>query len=211
MQSRKIVIGIITIFTVLILSACAGANEGENTETESNTEENVESNNDEMDMEESDTNEDMEGMDHSGMNHSSTGEVPEGLQEADNPTYEVGSQAIIESDHMPGMDGAEATIVGAYDTTVYTVSYTPTTGGEPVENHKWVIHEEIEEAGDESFEPGTEVTLNADHMEGMNGATAVIDSAEETTVYMVDFVATDSGEEVKNHKWVTESELSPVE
>lgn len=211
MQSKKIVIGIITIFTVLILSACAGANEGENTETESNTEENVESNNDEMDMEESDTNEDMEGMDHSGMNHSSTGEVPEGLQEADNPTYEVGSQAIIESDHMQGMNGAEATIVGAYDTTVYTASYTPTTGGEPVENHKWVIHEEIEEAGDESFEPGTEVTLNADHMEGMNGATAVIDSAEETTVYMVDFVATDSGEEVKNHKWVTESELSPVE
>lgn len=48
-------------------------------------------------------------------------------------------------------------------------------------------------------------------MEGMNGATAVIDSAEETTVYMVDFVATDSEEEVKNHKWVTESELSPVE
>ena len=48
MQSRKIVIGIITIFTVLILSACAGANEGENIETESNTEENVESNNDEM-------------------------------------------------------------------------------------------------------------------------------------------------------------------
>src|SRR5699024_9603751 len=80
MQSRKIVIGIITIFTVLILSACAGANEEENTETESNTEENV-ANNNEMDMEESDTNEDMEGMDHSGMNHSSTGEIPEGLQE----------------------------------------------------------------------------------------------------------------------------------
>lgn len=210
MQSRKIVIGIITIFTVLILSACAGTNEEENTETESNTEENV-ANNNEMDMEESDTNEDMEGMDHSGMNHSSTGEIPEGLQEADNPSYEVGSQAIIESDHMTGINGAEATNVGAYDTRVYTVSYTPTTSGEPVENHKWVIHEEIEEAGDEPFEPGTEVTLNADHMEGMNGATAVIDSAEETTVYMVDFVATDSEEEVKNHKWVTESELSPVE
>ena len=213
MTSRKIVIAIITIFTVLILSACAGANEEENTETESGTEENMdmESNNDEMDMEESDTNEDTEGMDHSGMNHSSTGEVPEGLQEADNPTYEVGSQAIIESDHMSGMNGAEATIVGAYDTTVYTVSYTPTTGGEPVENHKWVIHEEIEEAGDEPFEQGTEVTLNANHMEGMDGATAVIDSAEETTVYMVDFIATDTGEEVKNHKWVTENELSPVE
>ncbi|KKB35503.1 YdhK family protein [Bacillus thermotolerans] len=213
MQSRKIVIGIITIFTVLILSACTGANEEENTETESGTEENMDmkSNNNEMDMEESDTNEDMEGMDHSGMNHSSTGEVPEGLQKSDNPTYEVDSQAIIESDHMPGMKGAEATIVGAYDTTVYTVSYTPTTSGEPVENHKWVIHEEIEGAGEEPFEPGTEVTLNTDHMEGMNGADAVIDSAEETTVYMVDFVTTDTGDEVKNHKWVTESELSSVE
>lgn len=52
--------------------------------------------------------------------------------------------------------------------------------------------------------------MNADHMEGMNGATAVIDSAEQTTVYMVDFTST-SGEEVKNHKWVTESELSPVQ
>lgn len=213
MKSRIFVTGLLTVFTVLFLAACTGTNEEENTETESGTEENMdmESSNDEMDMEESDTNEDMGGMDHSGMNHSSSGEVPEDLQEAENPTYEVGSQAIIESNHMPGMKGAEATIVGAYDTTVYTVTYTPTTGGELVEDHKWVIHEEIEGAGEEPFETGTEVILNADHMEGMNGANAVIDSAEETTVYMVDFVATDTGEEVKNHKWVTESELSSVE
>ncbi|MGV2448111.1 UNVERIFIED_CONTAM: DUF1541 domain-containing protein, partial [Bacillus sp. ATCC 13368] len=31
------------------------------------------------------------------------------------------------------------------------------------------------------------------------------------TVYMVDFTPTSGGEEVKNHKWVTESELSPAE
>src|SRR5699024_12732383 len=146
-------------------------------------------------------------MEYSCMNHSMSCEIPQGLLVSDYPSYEVGIQAIIESDHMPGMNGAESTIVGAYDTTVYTVSYTPPTGGEPVENHKWVIHEEIEEAGDEPFETGTEVTLNADHMEGMNGATAVIDSAEETTVYMVDFIATDSGEEEKNHKWITERKL----
>jgi len=30
-------------------------------------------------------------------------------------------------------------------------------------------------------------------------------------VYMVDFTLTTNGEEVKNHKWVTEDELSPVE
>lgn len=194
------------MITVFLLSACTGeTDENTDTETDSNTQE-------EMDKEtESDSNEDMEGMDHSGMNMSGSGEVPEDLEEATNPTYEVGSQAVIESDHMKGMKGAEATIAGAYDTTVYTVSYTPTNGGEEVTDHKWVIHEELEGTGEAPLEPGTEVTLNADHMEGMDGATAEIDSAEETTVYMVDFVPTNGGEEVTNHKWVTESELSAVE
>jgi hypothetical protein len=145
---------------------------------------------------------------HSGMNHLGSGEVPKDLKPAENPTYEVGSQAIINADHMEGMDGAESTIVGAYDTTVYTISYTPTTGGERVTNHKWVIHEEIKNAGDEPFEQGEEVTLQADHMEGMNGATAEIDSAQQTTVYMVDYTPTNGEEKVTNHKWVTESELT---
>ncbi|WP_336864927.1 YdhK family protein [Peribacillus frigoritolerans] len=152
----------------------------------------------------------MEGMDHGNMDHSSSEEVPEGLKEAKNPTYEVGSQAILETDHMEGMKGAKATIVGAYDTTVYAISYTPTTGGERVENHKWVIQEEIKDARDEPLEHGTEVTVDAAHMKGMDGAKAKIDSAEATTVYVVDYIPTTGGEEVKNHKWVTESELSPA-
>ncbi|WP_010647475.1 YdhK family protein [Oceanobacillus massiliensis] len=206
MKRNIIIIGLVSMITVFLLSACTGeTDENTDTETDSNTQE-------EMDKEtESDSNEDMEGMDHSGMNMSGSGEVPEDLEEATNPTYEVGSQAVIESDHMKGMKGAEATIAGAYDTTVYTVSYTPTNGGEEVTDHKWVIHEELEGTGEAPLEPGTEVTLNADHMEGMDGATAEIDSAEKTTVYMVDFVPTTGGEEVTNHKWVTESELSTVE
>ena len=48
-------------------------------------------------------------------------------------------------------------------------------------------------------------------MEGMDGATAVIDTAEQTAVYMVDYTDTETGEKVTYHKWVTESELSPVE
>lgn len=147
--------------------------------------------------------------DHAEMNHSASSEVPEGLKAATNPTYKVGSRAIIKDAHMEGMKGATATIVGAYDTTVYTISYTPTTGGPRVINHKWIIHEEIANHGTEPFKPGTEVTIEADHMKGMKGATATIDTAEQTTVYMVDFVPTTGGEEVKNHKWVTESELSP--
>ncbi|RSD29075.1 YdhK family protein [Mesobacillus subterraneus] len=148
---------------------------------------------------------------HDNMNHSGSGEIPEGLKEAENPTYKVGSKAIITDDHMPGMDGAEATIVGAYDTVVYALSYDPTDGGERVENHKWVIHEELLKPAADPYKPGDEVTINTDHMEGMKGAKAVIDSAEETTVYMVDFTPTDGSEKVTNHQWVTEDELKPAE
>ncbi|GAA4702828.1 YdhK family protein [Brevibacillus fulvus] len=147
-------------------------------------------------------------MNHSEMNHSASEKLPAGLEEAKNPKFTVGSQAIIHADHMPGMNGARATIVGAYDTTVYTVSYVPTTGGQRVTNHKWVIQEEIMNAGDQPFSKGAEVTLMADHMEGMNGAKATIDSAEKTTVYVVDYMPTTGGNPVKNHRWVTESELS---
>lgn len=150
--------------------------------------------------------EETEETDH--MNHSSSGELPKGLKEATNPMFEVGSKAIMNTDHMEGMEGAEATIAGAFDTTVYAISYTPTAGGEQVTNHKWIIHEEIKGAGDEPYQPGDEVTVEADHMEGMEGAKATIDSARQTTVYMVDYSSTTDGKPVKNHKWVIESELS---
>lgn len=146
--------------------------------------------------------------DMAGMNHSGSGELPEGLKEEKNPTFKVGSQAAIHADHMEGMNGAIATIQGAYRTTVYTVSYTPTTGGDRVTDHKWVIHEELKNAGEQPLKPADEVVLEDDHMKGMKGATATIDSAEQTTVYMVDYKSTSNGETVKNHKWVTESELS---
>ena len=207
MVKNKVLLGLLSIFAVFLMAACGNGEtqpnedeESQSTETESRSEE-------EMDME-SDSGGHME---HSADEMSSSGEVPEDLKEAENPTYAVGSQAIIEAEHMQGMDGAEATISGAFDTTVYTVSYTPTNGEELVEDHKWVIHEELEEPGEAPLEPGDEAVMNASHMEGMEGATATIDSAEETTVYMVDFVTTDTEEEVQNHKWVTESELAPVE
>ena len=140
--------------------------------------------------------------------HSGSAEVPKGLKEAKNPTYQVGSQVIVKAHHKKGMYGAKATVVGAYDTTAYVVSYTPTTGGAIVKNHKWVIQEEIKTAGTERLEPGTEVTLEADHMEGMKGAKGTIDSAVRTTVYMIDYTPANGGPIVKNHKWVIESELS---
>jgi len=139
--------------------------------------------------------------------HSGTTDLPEGLESAPDPKYKEGSQVIIKADHMKGMDGAEATILNSFNTIAYEVTYTPTTGGKKVENHKWVIQDEIKDAGNEMLEKGTEVILEADHMKGMKGAKAVIDSAENTTVYMVDYQPTTGGDMVTNHKWLIEEEL----
>jgi hypothetical protein len=49
---------------------------------------------------------------------SSSGEVPKGLKEAKKPTYKVGNEAIMHTDHMEGVIGAKSTIVGPYGTTV---------------------------------------------------------------------------------------------
>ncbi|WP_088104533.1 YdhK family protein [Halalkalibacter urbisdiaboli] len=193
---KKFFSRIVPLIVVIALTACGNGNDEndeQHTEPESAPEESL----------------DKTGHEH--IDHSSSGEVPENLKVEENPAFEVGSKALINHGHMPGMEGTEATIVGAYHTNVYAVSYTSTTGGERVEEHKWVIHEELKDAGEEPFEPGTEVTLEADHMEGMKGALAEIDFVEETTVYMVDFTLTTDGEEIKNHKWVTEDELSPIE
>lgn len=188
MKSKSLVIGFVSILLMIMLSACTSNND------QNSADENKNMHHKSVDM------------DH--MEHSSSGQIPKGLKQEENPTYKVGGQAIIKADHMESMNGAKATIVGAYETTAYAVSYTPTTGGEKVKNHKWVIQEEIKNAGSETLEPGTEVTIEADHMEGMKGSTGTIDSAEQTTVYMVDYTPTAGGEEVKNHQWVTESELS---
>jgi hypothetical protein len=145
------------------------------------------------------------------MVHDDSGVIPEGLMEAENPTYKVGDSVIMQAGHMEGMEGAEATIIGAFDTVAYEVSYDPTNGDPRVENHQWVIQEEIMDAGTDPLGVGSEVMLEAEHTEGMSGATATIDAAETTTVYMVDYIDTVTGETIKNHKWVTESELSPIE
>ena len=204
MKKNRILTGILSISAATLLVACStdtgsqeSAAESEASSIESMAEESSMSGMDEM-----------EGNDMEGMVHDDSGEIPEGLKEAENPTYNVGETATITDGHMEGMEGAEATIVGAFDTVAYEVSYDPTNGGPREENHKWVIHQEIADAGEEPFEPGDEVTLEANHMEGMEGATATIDDAKSTTVYMIDYQPTTGGEEVKNHKWVTDSELS---
>ena len=148
------------------------------------------------------------GGDHDGMDHPADGgPVPDGMVDATDPTYPVGSEVTLTANHMPGMDGATATIVGAYDTYTYSVNYTPEEGPQ-VLDHKWVVQEEIEDAGDQRLADGTEVVLLADHMEGMSGVTATIASSTDETVYVVDYEA--DGMTMTNHKWVVESEIEPI-
>src|SRR5699024_11224220 len=68
--------------------------------------------------------------------------------------------------------------------------------------------EGIQEPTDPRYPVGDTVILNADHMPGVDGAKATIDSSADETVYMVDFEM--DGIEMTNHKWVVESELQPV-
>ena len=144
-----------------------------------------------------------------GMGHPMDGgPAPAGIKKAASPKYPVGTEVKLAADHMDGMDGAKATIVGAFDTYTYAVNFTPTTGGEPVKDHKWVVQQEIKDAGDTRLPDGTEVTLDAEHMKGMKGAKATIASSTVQTVYMVDYEA--DGMKMTNHKWVVESEIQPA-
>lgn len=105
------------------------------------------------------------------------------------------------------MKNAKGTVKGAYKTYAYVVSYTPENGDKKVNNHKWVVNEEVADAPKNGFEKGDTVKLEADHMPGMKGAEAQIDDVEKTTVYMVDYKSTENDKMVKNHKWMTTDEL----
>src|SRR5690606_18378674 len=94
MKKQKVVLGISSMLLIFLLSACANGGEpsqNENADNETETQENVNNSEEESDS----TGE----MDHSEMNHSG-GEVPQGLTEAENPTYPVGSKVILHADHM---------------------------------------------------------------------------------------------------------------
>lgn len=214
MIHNKKKLGAVLLSSALLLGACGAKDDNgqtESTEPTTTTEEttDTETTQDTNDVEEEASNEG--GHEDMDMEHDESGEVPEGMKEAENPVYPVGSEVVIEDDHMPGMKGATGTVVGVYDTTAYEVTYKDTETGETVANHKWVVHEELENAQDEPYQAGDEVVLEASHMPGMKGATATVDSAEKTNMYMVTYTDTESGEKIENHKWMSEDELSKAE
>ena len=100
--------------------------------------------------------ESMEGMDPNEMDMSSSSRprhcgrfptvasrsVSEGLEEAESPTYEVDSIAIIEDDHRrcEGCRSNYSSCIRHYSIYCFVHS---NNWGKRVENHKWVIHDDI--------------------------------------------------------------------
>ena len=217
----------VTVAGTLTLTACSSDDDSDSSQTDSSqsghenhdehgstgTEdaESTDSHGSHGDMDDMDETDDMSDMGSADdMDHPADGgPPPEGITEASDPEFPVGTEVVLSADHMEGMDGATATISGAFDTNTYSVSYDPTDGSARVEDHKWVVQEELEDAGDERLADGDTATINADHMAGMNGAEATIDSSTDETVYMVDVEM--DGMTMTNHKWVVESEMSPAE
>lgn len=197
--------------SVLALAGCS-SDDSTNTEASSTVSETSSEDTDDMDdMDDADDH--GEHGDHdddamAGHNHPADGgPAPEGMVPADNAKFPVGSEVKVLADHMPGMKGAEGKVVGVFNTTTYSVSYTPTDGSEPVKDHRWVVHEELESPGEAPLADGSEITINAEHMAGMKGAKGTVDYSTQEPVYMVDI--DEDGMTMKNHKWVTESELAP--
>ncbi|MGV3245005.1 YdhK family protein [Staphylococcus sp. 11261D007BR] len=175
----------ITLGSMLVLSACSSGDEqSEDTKNQENE---------------------------SHMEHNDDSKSPKDMESTDEGEFQSGDKVTITAGHMPGMKGAEATVKDAYKTYAYVVSYEPTNGDDKVNNHKWVVNEEIKDAPEDGFSKGDEVELEADHMPGMKGATATIDDVKDTTVYTVDYKSTEDGETVKDHKWMTGDELEARE
>src|SRR5699024_3736493 len=153
-----------------------------------------------------------EGEGHEDMRHDQPedgGAPPAGIEEAEKPTYPVGPEVTVTADHMRGMDGATATTSGAADTTTCFVSYTPTHGNAAVTDHRWVVHDKRVDPGEAPLAAGRKAVMTAEHMPGMKDAEATIDYSTQETVYMVDI--NNDEMTMKNHKWVTESEIEPAQ
>lgn len=142
----------------------------------------------------------------SDMHKMDGGPAPAGMTAAKNPRFRVGSKVTLTADHMAGMKNAPATVVAAYTTNTYAVNYTPTTGGKMVKDHKWVVQQELKDAGTKRLADGSGITITADHMDGMKGARGTVASSTNQTVYMVNYT-TPNGMTLKNHKWVVEDEM----
>ena len=198
-MDSKLLLVTMTLLSVLLLSACGWGDKDEEEPAEAGAD--ITNNLDGSDKLSGE--EETEAINETAL---SLEDITADLKESENPKFPVGSTAVVNASHTDGMEGAMATIKAAYDTTVYSVSYTPTNGDPFEENHKWFVEGEITAVGEKELVKDTDVIINVNHIDGMLGAEGVIDTVEETTVYIVDY-KNSLGETVTDHLWLKESEL----
>ena len=127
---------------------------------------------------------------------------------ADNPAFPTNSKVVINSEPIKGIKGATGTVVAAFDTIAYSVSYTPSIGSVQVRDYKWIVNEELVDENDVAFDVGDKVVTSADHQQGMKNTEVTIETVRPTTVYIVDYVDTAANKKVNRYKWLIEEELS---
>ncbi|PWG00346.1 YdhK family protein [Levilactobacillus bambusae] len=142
----------------------------------------------------------------------------DGLKPAQEPCYKKGDQVTLLVDHVMAhmimkMKGAPATIVAGYNTRAYAVDFYTTNDHTYVKDHKWVIQREIKGQTDDSapLANGTEITMEANHMAGMKGATGTIVSSQAGNVYIVDVPPYDGQPAMNNHRWFLQDEMKPLQ
>lgn len=146
---------------------------------------------------------------HMNMQHDESGHLPSNIKQSKRAKFPIGTKIKLLTDHMSDMLNAEAIVVGVYETTTYSVTYTEQGTGNLVEDHRWLVDGEIHYEGDGVL--GDKVRVHANHMPGMNGATGTIVAITKEPVYMIDYFSTDQNRWVKNHQWVVESEVEAWE
>ena len=156
----------------------------------------------------------MDGMQMNDSNGSNQQVSLNGLAPAEAPRYNDGDKVTVLVDHVMGgmvmkMKGAPATIVAGYHTRAYAVTFYTTDTHTLVTDHKWIIQREIQGQTDESapLADGTEIVMEASHMPGMKGAKATIVSSQESNVYIVDVPPYEGQAEMKDHRWLLQSEM----
>lgn len=205
-MTNKLIFGALSLLLIIFLSACGTKN---NETNEANNRNSTAKSGTDVTNEITNTNENekvgLDSLNSTADKAPAPLEIPEGMKEAKNPKFKVGDQVVINAEHKEGMKGSTGTVNGAFDTIVYSVSYTPIQGDYPEENHKWVVQEELKGLDEKMLVPGSEVILETNQEDGMLGAQGKIDTAEQTVVYMVEYISANG---TSYRKWFKESELS---
>ncbi len=131
---------------------------------------------------------------------------PNNLIATSKGSFKKGDQVTLLASHMAGMKGATATIAGVFDTKLYEINYKPTNGKPEVKDHKWIVGPEIK-GNKTNYKVGDHIKITASHMAGMKGASGKIVKVHSGPAYMVNYQPTNGMVEVKNHKWVSQSEM----